>query len=514
MSLTNSFKDKAVVMNNIVKIYPDGTIALRGVNFELNKGEIHGLLGENGAGKTTLMKILSGLLRPTKGEIFVKGSKVVLKSASHALSLGIGMVHQHLSLVPVFTGYENIILGFKGVKPSKKDVEELMRKTGLEAPLDVPVEDLPLGVRQRIEILKMLIRNVDVLILDEPTTNLTPIETRELFKSLRVLKNYGKTVVFITHKLREAMEVTDRITVLRRGKVVGTVKTSETNPVELAKMMVGREVVFSIEKTPGKPHGTALKVEDLWVMSDLGSHAVKGVSFNVEFGEIFGIAGVEGNGQTELVEAIAGLRSVVKGRIYLDNVEITHKNTRDRYSLGLAYIPEDRVKTALAIDMNVVENSILSLQWNNTFVNKFLSIKWSEARKHAERIVKKFDVIVKSLDSPVKSLSGGNQQKLVVGRELSKEPKVIVAAQPTRGLDVSATEYIRKLLLQMRDAGKAVLLVSSDLDEVLTLSDRVAVMYEGRIMGIVDPSHVSKEVIGMMMGGYTLEQIRSSKEVF
>jgi len=508
MDLMSSSSGKAVVMSNIVKVYPDGTVALRGVNFELSKGEIHGLLGENGAGKTTLMKILSGLLKPTKGEIFVKGSKVVLKSASHALSLGIGMVHQHLSLVPVFTGYENIVLGIKGVKPSRKDIEELMRKVGLEAPLDVAVEDLPLGVRQRIEILKMLVRNVDVLILDEPTTNLTPIETRELFKSLRVLKEYGKTIVFITHKLREAMEVTDRITVLRRGKVVGTVKTSETNPVELAKMMVGREVVFSIEKMPKEPQGDALKVEDLWVMSDLGTQAVKGVSFNVRFGEIFGIAGVEGNGQTELVEAIAGLRNVVRGRIYLDNVDITHKHTKDRYSLGLAYIPEDRVKTALAMDMSVVENSILSLQWNNAFVNKLLSIKWSEARKHADRIVKKFDVLVKSLDSPVKSLSGGNQQKLVVGRELSKEPKVIVAAQPTRGLDVGATEYIRKLLIQLRDAGKAVLLVSSDLDEVLTLSDRVAVMYEGKIMGVVDPSRVSEEVIGMMMGGYTLDQVR------
>ena len=503
-------KESVVLMKNITKIYPDGTLALRGVDFEAKNGEIHGLLGENGAGKTTLMKILSGLIKPTRGEIYIKGNKVSLKNPAHALSLGIGMVHQHISLVPTFTAYENIVLGLKGIKPSKSQIEELARSIGLEIPFEVVVENLPLGVRQRVEIVKMLVRNVDVLILDEPTTNLTPLETRELFKSLKLLKELGKTIIFITHKIREVLETTDRITVLRRGKIVGTVKTTGTNPMELAKMMVGREVFLEIEKPPIQSKEIALKVENLHVGNDLGALAVKGVSFDVMYGEIFGIAGVEGNGQLELAEALMGLRRVLQGRIILGDKDITHLSTRDRYASGIAYIPEDK-KTGLVMEMNVAENSILSLQWNSRFMNKLTILKRSEIRRYGAKIVREFDVMTPSIDALVRVLSGGNQQKLLVGREISKDPKLIIASQPTRGLDIAATEYIRKLLVNMRNAGKAIILISSDLDEILDISDRVAVMYEGRIMGIVDPRTVTEEEIGLMMGGYALEQVKMLK---
>lgn len=499
-------------MKNIVKIYPDGTVALRGVDFEARRGEIHGLLGENGAGKTTLMRILSGVLRPTRGEIYVRGKRVSFKSAAEALKMGIGMVHQHLALVPVFTAYENIVLGLPRSMASKEKVKELMEKTKLHVPLDAIVEDLPLGIKQRIEILKMLYRNVDVLILDEPTTNLTPTETRELFKVLRILKEQGKTIIFITHKLREVLEVTDRITVLRKGKVVGVVETSKATPEMLARMMVGREVVFRIEKKPAKPGGVKLSVEDLWVMGDLGEWAVKGISFEVRAGEIFGIAGVEGNGQKELVEALTGLRRVSRGKVVLLGRDVTNKTPLELYRMGLAHIPEDRQRLGLVLDMSVAENSILGIQRNKPFIGRLGVLLWKNIFKHAEEIIREFDVLVPGLRAPVRYLSGGNQQKLVVGREIMKKPDVIIAAQPTRGLDVAATEYIRKLLLKLRDTGKAILLVSTDLDEILQLSDRVAVIYEGEFMGIAKPEELTEEEIGLMMGGYRLEEIRKGRK--
>ncbi|MCY0868559.1 MAG: ABC transporter ATP-binding protein [Desulfurococcus sp.] len=497
---------ESVLMKDITKVYPDGTVALRHVDFKAGRGEIHGLLGENGAGKTTLMKILSGLLKPTSGEIYVGGVKVRIKSPAHALSLGIGMVHQHISLVPAFTAYENIVLGLK--KPlTRSEVAELAKSSGLEIPLDAVVEDLPFGVRQRIEIVKMLARNVNVLILDEPTTNLTPLETKGLFRSLQALKSQGKTVIFISHKIREVLEITDKITVLRRGRVVGTVETSKTSPAELAKMMVGREVFLQLEKKPREAGRPALVVEDLYVLNDMGAPAVKGVSLEVRYGEILGIAGVEGNGQVELAEAIAGLRSISKGRILLDNMDITRLPTMERYKLGLSYIPDDR-KVGLVVEMSIPENMILTQLWNHRFINKLSMLRKSEVKKFSEEVVKKFDVYTKSLNAPVKSLSGGNQQKLLVGREFSRDPKVVLVSQPTKGLDVAATEYVRRKLLEMRDAGKAVLLISSDLDEVLSLSDRVAVIYEGRIMGVVEPSSVTEKELGLMMGGFTLEQAK------
>ncbi|RLG74759.1 MAG: ABC transporter ATP-binding protein [Thermoprotei archaeon] len=518
-------KGPIVEMKNIVKIYPDGTVALRGVNFKVYEGEIVGLLGENGAGKTTLMKILSGLLRPTKGEILYKGRKVKFKNPSDALTLGIGMVHQHFTLVPIFTALQNIILGveFSGKDPVKlmspinpeiaaEKIKKLMSETGLEVPLDVPVELLPLGMRQRIEILKVLYRGVRVLILDEPTTFLTPLEVEELFKIMNKLKEQGKTVIFITHKIREALAITDRIVVLRHGLVAGEIPTVEASPEKLAVLMVGKEMKLDITlrgkgvlaKAP-----TVLKVENLYVKNDLGLMAVKGVSFEVKAGEIFGIAGVEGNGQAELVEAITGLRKVEKGKIVVNGVEVTNKGPIDVYRLGASHIPGDREKYGLVLEFTVAENSIMSRQWESGFLKevkisevlKLSRLNWKKVKEYTLKLVKSFNVITPSIDTIAKSLSGGNRQRLLVGRELSKNPNLIVAVHPTRGLDIASTLYIRQLLAKMRDEGKAVLLVSADLDEIMQLSDRIAVMYEGKFMGVKKAEEVTRKEIGLMMGG-------------
>ncbi len=514
-----------VEMKNIVKIYPDGTVALRGVNFAVHEGEIVGLLGENGAGKTTLMKILSGLLRPTKGEIYYRGRKVRFKNPSDALALGIGMVHQHFTLVPIFTALENIILGIEstGKKTSliispidtstvEEKIKKLMKETGLEVPLDVPVELLPLGSRQRIEILKVLYRGVNVLILDEPTTFLTPLEVEELFKIMKRLKEQGKTVVFITHKIREALAITDRIVVLRKGIVAGEIPTREATPEKLAVLMVGKEMKLDILlRGKGAPPSapTVLKVEDLYVRNDLGLMAVKGVTFEVKAGEIFGIAGVEGNGQAELVEAITGLRKVEKGKILISGIEVTNKGPIDVYRLGASHIPGDREKYGLVLEFTVTENSILSRQWEHSFLKeikisrniKLSRLNWKKVKEYALKLVKNFNVITPSIDTVAKSLSGGNRQRLLVGRELSKNPSLIIAVHPTRGLDIASTMYIRQLLAKMRDEGKAVLLVSADLDEIMQLSDRIAVMYEGEFMGIKKADEITRKEIGLMMGG-------------
>ncbi|WP_209475442.1 ABC transporter ATP-binding protein [Thermococcus stetteri] len=503
-------------MKGIVKVYPDGTRALRGVDLTVYEGEILGLLGENGAGKTTLMKILFGMLKPTSGKIIVKGEEVHFKSPSDAIAKGIGMVHQHFTLVEVFDALHNIILGMEGhglfskidVENARKKLQKLMDELNFQVPLDVPVENLPVGVQQRIEILKMLYRNVDVLILDEPTAVLTPIEVEELFRVLRQLKAEGKTIIFISHKLNEVMEITDRVTVIRRGEVIGTVNTSEATPQLLARMMVGRDVVLRLEKPPAQPGKSVLRVENLWVKGDRGEDAVKGLSFEVRAGEIFGIAGVEGNGQTELIEAITGLRKVEKGRVLIEDKDVTGKTPKELYDLGMAHIPEDRTHMGLVLDMTVTENSILGLHWRKKFQRFRGVIHWGKAREHAKNLIEKFDILAPGTEAPAKALSGGNQQKLIVAREVSKEPILIVASQPTRGVDVASTEYIRNYLIKLRTEGKAVLLVSADLDEVLQLSDRMGIMYEGEFMGVVKPEEVTIEEIGMMMGGIRYEELR------
>jgi len=501
-------------MKNIVKVYPDGTVALRGVDLTVYEGEILGLLGENGAGKTTLMKILFGMLKPTKGDIYYWGKKIKFKSPADALEHGIGMVHQHFTLVDVFTALENIILGKEqsssllsplNLKKAQRDLNRLMKELNFQVPLDVPVENLPVGVQQRIEILKMLYRNVKVLILDEPTAVLTPVEVRELFDVLKKLKDKGRTIIFISHKLREVLEITDRVTVIRKGKVIGTVETSKATPQLLAKMMVGRDVVLRIVKPPKRPGKVVLKVENLWVRGDRGEEAVRDLSFEVKEGEIFGIAGVEGNGQSELIEAITGLRKVEKGKIYLKGVDITGMSPRELYDSGLSHIPEDRTHMGLILEMSVSENSILGLHWRKEFSGRLGLINWRKVEKHAEELVKEFDIVIPQVRAPVRSLSGGNQQKLIVAREVSKKPEFIVAAQPTRGVDIASTEYIRNYLVKLRNENKAVLLVSADLDEVIQLSDRMAVMYEGRFMGVVKPNEITEEQIGLMMGGVKVE---------
>ena len=497
-------KRKAIEMLNISKIYPDGVVALRDVNLTVYEGEIHGLLGENGAGKTTLMRILYGEIKPTKGEIKLFGRKVSFHGPWEAIRHGIGMVYQHFTLVPTFTVLENLQLSFTSVEKKvsesavRKNAEKLMREIGFEVPLDAVVEDLPIGVQQRAEILKILLRKAKILILDEPTSVLTPIETRELFRTLKRLKEKGITIIFITHKLKEVKEITDRVTVLRKGRLVGTVETAKVTEVDLARMMVGREVFLKISKTPAKVGRKVLEIADLWVKDDRGLDAVKGVSLDLYEGEILGIAGVQGNGQKELVEAIAGIRPIIKGKIIVDGDDVTKKSTVERYKLGLAYVPDSRL-VGLVLDMSLIENTTL------TNLHKVLTrtkrILWDRASKIAVKVVKELDVVTPSLSAPVKYLSGGNQQKVMVGREIVREPKIFIVAEPTHGLDVGATEFIRKTLVSLRDKGKAILLVSTDLDEIMQLSDRIAVMYEGKIVAIGKAEEFSIERLGLLMGG-------------
>ena len=495
-----------VRMVDITKRFP-GVVANDKVSFELMPGEVHALLGENGAGKTTLMNILYGLYRPDEGRIFIKGDEVEIRSPRDAIRLGVGMVHQHFKLVPTLTVAENIALSLEEsslVLPTRKvrdKILEVAQQYGLEVDPDARIWQLSVGERQRVEILKLLIRNAEVLILDEPTTVLAPREREELFKVLRKLAYEGRGIVFITHKLEEVFRVADRVTVLRKGRVVASGKpVRETTPGELARLMIGRELRPRLVKKPVRLGDAILEVEELSVLDDKGLLAVRGVSFEVRRGEILGIAGVAGNGQRELVEAIVGLRRPRSGRIKIDGHDVTGRPPADVLRLGVAYIPEDRARYGVVPDLSVAENLILKLYREPPFKKGFFLdeeyiINWSE------KIVSDFGIVTPDVRSPAGSLSGGNIQRLILARELSIKPKLIVASHPTFGLDVAATEYIRSLLVQQRERGAGVLLVSEDLSEIMELSDRIAVMHEGQIVGLLSPSEADVEKIGLMMSG-------------
>lgn len=497
----------AVEMRHIRKAWP-GVVANDDVSLTVRKGEIHALVGENGAGKSTLMNVLYGLLKADAGEIAINGKPATITGPRDAIALGIGMVHQHFMLIPVFTVGENIVLGREPVEnvdfydraEVNKQIHGLSEQYGLQIDPNAKTGDLPVGLQQRVEILKVLYRGADILILDEPTGVLTPQETHDLFQVLRGLVQRGKTIIFITHKLKEVLEISDNVTVLRRGKIVGTVRTKDTSEEEIARMMVGREVLLRVEKTEAKPGAMALRMEHLAVNSEQDLPAVRDVSLELHRGEILGIAGVEGNGQSELVEALAGTRKVTGGRIWVGEREVTNLGARKTRQAGMGHIPEDRRGVGLVLSYSIADNTILGRQRDKRFTWQGLVLRLGEIAGWAKRLVTQFDVRTPSVETPVRALSGGNQQKVVVARELSSAPQVLLASQPTRGVDIGAIEFIHRQLVAQRDAGAAILLISAELDEIRSLSDRIAVMYEGRIVSIESPD-VAEERLGLLMTG-------------
>ena len=497
-----------VDMRSIVKIYPNGVIANNGVNFQIEKGEIHAIVGENGAGKTTLMKILYGLEQPTSGKIFIKGKEVEFKNPIDAMDKGVGMVHQNFMQVPSFTVAENIVLGhepterlFIDKNKSIEVTEELSERYGLYVEPTAVTETINVGMRQRIEILKILYLGAEILILDEPTAVLTPQETKDLFKAVRVLVEQGKTIIFITHKLREVKEISDRVTVMRNGKIMGTLLTSKATRKGLARMMVGREVFLDIRKTAIKRGKSVMAVKELSFVSDTGRAMLRNVSFNLYEGEILGIAGVEGNGQTELVEVLTGLRNPASGLATVGESIVTGNSPREVRMAGVAHIPEDRLSNGLAVDASIDDNLIVD-RFFEPPIRKGLLIDYDEVEKNGEEMIKEFSILTPNGQLPVSSLSGGNMQKVVVAREFSSSPKILIAAQPTRGIDVGATEFIREQLVEKRTDGAAILLVSADLAEVMSLSDRIITMFEGEITGVFpDASKIKEEELGYYMLG-------------
>ena len=496
----------AVEMRHITKRFP-GVLANDDITFSVSKGEIHALLGENGAGKTTLMNILYGLYQQDTGEIYIKGKKVKINGPNDAISLGIGMIHQHFMLIPPFTVAENVVLGIEPTKnllfdreKAVKDVEEISQKYGLKVDPRSKVQDISVGIEQRVEILKALYRGAEILILDEPTAVLTPQEVEELFKVMKSLKEEGKTIIFITHKLKEPMATCDRITVLRKGQLVGTVEPGKTDIAQLAHMMVGRKVVLEVEKPPHKCGDVVMRVEDLEALNDRGIKALRNVNLILRKGEILGIAGVEGNGQLELVEALTGLRKISSGKIVINGKDMTTKSTRDIIKAGVSHIPEDRQKRGLVLEFSLAENLILGSHFTEAFSHP-LRMDYDSVFTYADNLVHAFDIRTTGIQSEVKYLSGGNQQKVIVARELGREPEIIIASQPTRGLDVGAIEYIHQKILEMREKNKAILLISADLEEIYHLSDRIAVIYEGKIVGERDPQTTTEEELGLLMAG-------------
>ena len=500
----------AIEMLNITKRFP-GIIANDNITLQLKKGEIHALLGENGAGKSTLMSVLFGLYTPEEGVIRKDGQDVVIKDPNDANRLGIGMVHQHFKLVECFSVLDNIILG---VEPNnhgvlQKEVArvrllELSERYGLHVDPDAIIEDITVGMQQRTEILKMLYRENEILIFDEPTAVLTPQEIDELMAIMKGLAAEGKSILFISHKLNEIMEVADRCSVLRKGKYIGTVEVKNTTKEELSRMMVGRDVEFAVQKDPAKPTEVVLDVNGMTVASKTtkGKKAVDNVSFKVRRGEIVCIAGIDGNGQTELVYGISGLEPVVSGNVSLCGQDITKTPIRKRSLMGMSHIPEDRHKHGLVLDYSLEDNMILQTYFKPEFTNKMGFLKRGNIRQHADRLIEKFDVRSgQGAITKARSMSGGNQQKAIVAREIDKDPELLIAVQPTRGLDVGAIEYIHKQIVKHRDAGNGVLLVSLELEEVMSLSDRILVMYEGEIVGELDPKTTTVEELGLYMAG-------------
>ncbi|MGD9679319.1 MAG: ABC transporter ATP-binding protein [Vulcanibacillus sp.] len=509
-----------VEMKNITKTFP-GIVANDKISFKVEKGEIHSLLGENGAGKSTLMNILFGLYQPEEGQIFINEEEVKITDPNIANDLGIGMVHQHFMLVENFTVTENIILGFEpkeklkiDYKLARNQVVELSNKYGLKVDPDAKIEDISVGMQQRVEILKTLYRGAEILIFDEPTAVLTPQEIEELVEIMRNLVNEGKSIILITHKLKEIMAIANSVTIIRRGKVIDSLSVSSTNPDELAAKMVGREVSFAVKKKPANPKEVILKIEKVKAKDNRGLEALNNISFEVRAGEILGIAGVDGNGQTELIEVITGLRKTEIGNIYLKDKDITNWSIRDISEFGLSHIPEDRHKRGLVLDFTIGENMVLETYFHQEFsaFRKFGFINYNKVNTFAQRLIEEFDVRTPSVNTLARSLSGGNQQKAVVAREVDKNPDLLIAAQPTRGLDVGAVEFIHKRLVEQRDKGKAVLLLSLELDEIISVSDRIAVIYEGEIVGIVDPKDTNEQELGKMMAGALVKEVVKENE--
>ena len=500
--------DYAIEMLHITKEFP-GIVANDDVTIQVKKGSIHALLGENGAGKSTLMSILFGMYQPNKGEIKVNGKTVTISDPNVATSLGIGMVHQHFKLVDIFTVTENIILGREGTsqfgllkyKNAAKRIKELGDLYGLRVDPNAKIEDISVGMQQRVEILKMLYRDADILIFDEPTAVLTPQEIDDLIQIMQNLKEEGKTIILITHKLKEIKRVADVCTVLRRGKVIDTVNVADVSEADMAKLMVGRDVEFKVDKKEMETGDTILSVKDLHVKNARNLPAVKGVSFDIRAGEILGIAGIDGNGQSELVYALTGLAKPESGTVILNGQDITHYSVMKRYDAGMSHVPEDRHKHGLILDFKLKENYIVHNYNRAPFANHGV-LNNKEIDSYAERLTEEFDVRSgQGIETFVRSMSGGNQQKAIIAREIDRSSDLLVVVQPTRGLDVGAIEYIHSRIVEERNKGKAILLVSFELDEILSLSDRIAVMFSGQITGVLNAKDTNEQELGLLMAG-------------